>query len=132
MKTSEFLVPEKPKPSAEFFSWGEDCANLHDGDCKLVEGCKKCSWSWPVDDPLTWKSKEAKCRCNNGHKSEFWYSGPMIEEPKKPKKKTLEAKDIEPIIVEEIEPEEEEPEKPVPPPFKGELMWGLDCESLTD
>ena len=109
-------------------SWGEDCPGLTDGDCKLVDGCKKCSWSWPVDDPLTWNSNEAKCRCNqNGHRSEFWYSGPRTVEPKKNAKKP------EPEPVEELEPIVEEVEEmPAPPQFKGELEWGLDCENLTD
>ena len=112
-------------------SWGEDCGSLTDGDCKLVDACQKCSWSWPVDDPLSWNSADAKCRCNqNGHKSEFWYSGPRTTEPKKKAKKPdLEAKPI----VEEPEPIDEEVEDiPAPPQFKGELEWGLDCENLTD
>lgn len=109
-------------------SWGEDCGNLTDGDCKLVDACQKCSWSWPVDDPLSWNSADAKCRCNqNGHKSEFWYSGPRETEPKKAKKPEPEAEPVvEEPIVEEVE------ETPAPPQFKGELEWGLDCENLTD
>ena len=47
-------------------SWGEPCAKLTDGDCPLVKGCATCSWSWPKNDPKTWNSDAAKCRCNTG------------------------------------------------------------------
>ena len=28
--------------------------------------CTKCSWSWPKDDPATWGSADALCRCQSG------------------------------------------------------------------
>ena len=29
----------------------------------MYDGCSKCTFSWPLNDPLTWKSDDAKCRC---------------------------------------------------------------------
>ena len=57
--------PTKPTHAAKHnsYSWGEDCMTLTDQDCSMYDGCSKCTFSWPLHDPLTWKSDEAKCRC---------------------------------------------------------------------
>ena len=40
---------------------GGDCINLYDQECG--ENCIDCNWSWPSNDPDTWASSQAKCRC---------------------------------------------------------------------
>ena len=58
-------APKGPIPAADL-AWGEPCPKLTDGDCPLVKGCATCTWSWPKNDPKTWNSNDAKCRCNTG------------------------------------------------------------------
>ena len=52
-----------PEPEAVEYAYGDDCSSPTDQDCALVPNCSKCSWSWPKDDPATWASSDAKCRC---------------------------------------------------------------------
>jgi len=54
-----------PDPSpAEYIFSDDSCDNITDQDCALVTNCSKCSWSYPVDDPNTWYSSNARCRCD--------------------------------------------------------------------
>lgn len=44
--------------------YGNDCASITDQLCSMKEGdCNACKWSWDRNDPLTWNSDSAKCRC---------------------------------------------------------------------
>lgn len=47
------------------YEYGNVCSTNTDQDCALTPGCTKCSWSWPNDDPATWGSDDAKCRCES-------------------------------------------------------------------
>ena len=41
--------------------YGRACSHLRSGVCG--EDCAECRFSYPVDEPLEWKSDWAKCRC---------------------------------------------------------------------
>lgn len=48
----------------EFTYARRECRNMRKGQC--IFGCEgTCHNSWPVDDPLRWKSPDAMCRCKN-------------------------------------------------------------------
>ena len=48
----------------EFTYARRECRNMRKGQC--IFGCDgTCHNSWPVGDPLRWKSPDAMCRCKN-------------------------------------------------------------------
>ena len=49
-----------PVPPIHDYTYGDACASKSDDYC---DGSCDCRWSWPTNDPLTWKSKDAACRC---------------------------------------------------------------------
>ena len=51
--------------NAQDLTWGDMCSLPTDHDCALVADCSSCRYSWPSDDPDTWMSMEAKCRCED-------------------------------------------------------------------
>ena len=62
---NKYQPPTLPSSVANmpYVEWGEDCPNLTLGECTKIDGCAKCTWSWYKDDPQTWKSEKAMCRC---------------------------------------------------------------------
>ena len=44
-------------------TWGDACPSNTYHDCYLNPVCKSCRFSWPTDDPNSWNSENAKCRC---------------------------------------------------------------------
>ena len=61
--TTNVVPIDPPEPDEIVYAYGDDCTNLTDQDCQLVANCTKCSWSWPQDDPDSWWSSDALCRC---------------------------------------------------------------------
>ena len=53
--------PAPPAPKPIDYDYGDACATPYDDYCT---GCSECDWSWPRDDPATFASKDAACRCN--------------------------------------------------------------------
>lgn len=52
----------KPAPMEDVaLKWGRACSHLRSGVCG--NDCSECRFSYPVDEPLEWKSDWAKCRC---------------------------------------------------------------------
>jgi hypothetical protein len=52
---------QKPCPAPSPYVYGDPC-----GSNSCTETCSDaaCDWSWPVNDPAKWASKDAGCRCN--------------------------------------------------------------------
>ena len=90
----------KPVGTSSPYKWGNECKKPTNGDCKLVEGCTACYWSWPRGQD--WNSDDAACRCKHS---------PL------PKPKPVEP-EPEPIVEPEPAPIEPEPiVEPEPKPI---------------
>jgi hypothetical protein len=55
---------QKPCPPPSKYAFGDHCATKDADDCGDNCTLEACDWSWPVNDPKKWDSKDAKCRCN--------------------------------------------------------------------
>ena len=67
----------KPAPMADVdLRWGRACSHLRSGVCG--KDCAECRFSYPVDEPLEWKSDWAKCRCFDD--KEYSYGNPCDAE----------------------------------------------------
>lgn len=49
-----------PPPPVDKYDYGDACASKSDDFC---DGSCDCRWSWPINDPAKWASKDAHCRC---------------------------------------------------------------------
>lgn len=61
--------PTPPGPSPidpSNYSFGDACASAKDDYCDDMScpSVSHCRWSWPIDDPQKWSSKDAACRCD--------------------------------------------------------------------
>jgi len=55
-------TPPGPKPTPGKYFYQAPCGNMTDGQCG--NNCHtECDWSWPINDPAKWASKDADCRC---------------------------------------------------------------------
>ena len=50
--------PHPPKPQE--YTYGDACASISNCNGKCTSNC---DWSWPINDPEKWASKDAACRC---------------------------------------------------------------------
>lgn len=49
-----------PDPTPSEYTYGDACKSAWDDQCN---GSCDCRWSWPSNDPATWSSSNAHCRC---------------------------------------------------------------------
>ena len=61
LTASFFLMMSKAVESN--LTWGDICASNADHDCYLYPNCRSCRFSWPTDDPDSWKPLDGKSRC---------------------------------------------------------------------
>ena len=54
---------QKPCPPPDPYAYGNPCATKDADDCGENCTLANCDFSWPVNDPAKWNSKDAKCRC---------------------------------------------------------------------
>ena len=102
----------KPVGTSKPYKWGNECKKPTNGDCKLVEGCTECYWSWPRGQD--WNSDDAACRCKHS---------PLPKpkpEPVKPEPEPIVEPEPAPIVEPEpikpsVDPVPDQPE-PIPDP----------------